>query len=212
MAQRHLRRAGIDNAARHYAAHLEHSALARVAVAAIQGLSELDAKEYLSRVIPLATHASARVREAVCVAIERLGGSQPRDVLFKLVGDSSRRVAHSAGLILVRSGLDATELDHLWDCAVQRSDRGLLPVWASLDRWVQLLYAARGLRSGRPTAVDLAGVLRDRIDARWNQAFTPPLDSMRGPLCDALHEALPMMPPGRARLLRMSLRPYLPDL
>jgi hypothetical protein len=208
MAQTWLQRAGVDVAAL-YAARLDAPSLAAGATGvAVRGLAETGSSADLDRLAPFAVHASARVREAVCAAIERLGAADRRDELFAFARDPSRRIARRAGLALVRSRLDRSQLDRLWACATERADASLLPAFTSLDRWQQVLYAARGLPAGSP----LAAALLEHAMATWNRSFTSPPAAVGDELRQALPRVLTVLGAEKATLLRHSLRPFLPGV
>jgi hypothetical protein len=211
VAQRFLETAGVDVAGL-YAAHLTLGRRPRrMSEVAIRGLTEVGAKAQFTLIAAQASHPSPRVREAVCSAIETLAPDQ-KELLFTLVGDSSRRVARRAALALVRSGIDPAGLDRLWECAIRRSDAGLLTAFVGVDRWRQLLYAARGLRSGEPLAVSLGSALMDHVLATWNSGFSTPPASARDELSAMLPVVLRRIPKRQALVMRLSLRPFLPNL
>jgi hypothetical protein len=137
---------------------------------------------------------------------------EQRDALFAFTRDASTRVARRAGLALVHSRLDPASLDRLWECATQRPDRSLLPSFTSLDRWRQMLYAARGLRSGDPIARDFAGALLDHAMTTWNSSFTSPPAVVGNELLEVLPLALRRLDAQRVAVIRHSLRPFLPTL
>jgi hypothetical protein len=206
MAQTWLQRAGVDVATL-YAARLDALPLAAGATGvAVRGLAETGSPADLDRLAPFAVHASARVRDAVCAAIERLGPAERRDDLFAFARDPSRRIARRAGLALVRSHLDRSQLDRLWACATERADASLLPAFTSLDRWQQVLYAARGLPAGSP----LAAALLDHAMTTWNRSFTSPPAAVSEELCQALPGVLAALGAEKGTLLHHSLRPFLP--
>jgi hypothetical protein len=207
VAQRFLQRAGVDVASL-YAARLGAPAASAIAV---RGLTEMTSRPHLPEIASLASHPSARVREAVCVAIEVLDATN-QELLLAFARDSSRRVARRAGLALVRSNLDPGRLDRLWACAVERGDRCLFPAFTTLDRWRQLLLAARGLQSGQTHAVELAGALLDRLMTTWNRSFTSPSASVHEELGAVLPLVLSRIDAYTRVSLRHALRPFLPNL
>jgi HEAT repeat protein len=96
-AQSCLRRFGVA-ASPIYATFLE----SRPAVAII-GLAETGTKEDAGRVIPFASHSSARVRDAVRLALTKLAPHDYRDTLLGLARDQSARVARHAACAIISS-------------------------------------------------------------------------------------------------------------
>lgn len=175
---------------------------------AILGLAETGARDDARRIAAHATHPSARVRAAVCRAIAVLDAQGHRETLLALVDDRSVRVARPAAIAIVRSGATPRELDRLWSLVTTKpAGVAVLAAFASLDRWVQLLYAFRALSSG--VAADAGAFALDRVLSRWNASFTSPSPD-RGPeLVGMLPRVMASLDPARARLLELTVRPCL---
>lgn len=166
-AQSHLTRSGVA-VSPIYATFLE----SRPAVA-IVGLAETGTKDDADQVIPYASHASARVRDAVCLALAKLAPHDYRHTLLELARDQSVRVARHAAGTIVSSNPDPAELDQLWSLVVTQPGRpAVLGAFESLDRWVQLTYAFRAISSG--VARNEGILLLERVMKHWNASFTAP--------------------------------------
>jgi hypothetical protein len=166
-AQSYLRRSGVA-VSPIYATLLE----SRPAVA-IVGLAETGTKDDAGRVVLYASHASARVRDAVCLALAKLAPHDYRRTLLQLAHDQSGRVARHAAGAIVRSNADPAELDQLWSFVVtQPGRRAVLSAFESLDRWVQLTYAFRAISSD--IARNEGMLLLEHVMTRWNASFTTP--------------------------------------
>lgn len=209
-AQRFLREADVRSA---YTDRLRTGGLGSAAtVIAVRGLAETGTAADALEVVRFAGHPSARVRAAVCAALEALDAEGHQEALFAFAADPSRRVASRASMALVRARMDARHLDRLWAAAVARPDASLLPAFRTLDRWRQVLYAVRGLQTDVPPASALAPALLDHALAAWNGSFTAPAPEVRAELEAAIPRVLPRLAPETARLLGHTVRPFLPAL
>ncbi len=201
-AQRFLARNGVAVNVL-YAGWLEsHPAIA------ILGLCETGSEADAGRVISYASNPSPRVRDAVCLAIEKLDPHGRRQVLLELARDPSFRVARRAASAIVRSSADAAELDYLWSLVATPSGRRVvLSAFEALDRWVQLTYAFRAVSSNAAREEGL--FILERVMARWNASFTAPAADRARELAALLPNVIRQLESKAARQVEFTVNAHL---
>jgi HEAT repeat protein len=201
-AQGHLLRSGVALSGIYAGSLDSHPA------AAILGLAETGSAKDAGRVVPYASHPSARVRDAVCFALARLDAQAHRHTLLALARDPSARVAAHAAAAIVGSHASAAELDQLWSLVATRpARRAVLAAFESLNRWLQLTYAFRAIASD--IARNEGRLLLDRALSRWNDAFTAPSAERRRELASLLPTVLERLEPKAAHELEMTVGAFL---
>jgi hypothetical protein len=195
----------------HYVSVLQKGSIRpRLVATALRGLAEVRDDRH-SFVASFGAHRSTRVRKAACRALGALDARGERQVLEGLLDDPSRTVAREASLVLCRFRLTEANLSRLWASALRRADDALMSALWTLDRWLLLDLACRGLLSEDPRGIALGASLMRRVDETWNRSFTSPTPALRQRLSEALPRALARHS-GSAPGIPIGLKPFFPGL
>lgn len=169
VAQRHLRRAGVD------VVGIYEEALPRPR--AIRGLAEVGDRSAAPLVVPLLADSRPAVRAAAARTWAVVGPDGGRPELLALLLDGSPQVVRAAGLGLGRSRLDDATLDRLSRRLVTTDHAGLRRATAAVvgrqDRWSRLLVGLRAL-TARPVARETGAELVRGVLQGWNDVATAP--------------------------------------